>query len=126
MQRLGVHALVVTNHAPGGVDPQVVGLITALDIERERSHRPTPPRSSDPPRPVRVDQVMTSWDDLSLVHYESLLTLTAKEIYEMFQGTGLTHLLVIETQADESAVACGILSRAALAERLGRRLHRES
>lgn len=123
MHRLGVHALVVTEPAPNGFDPQVVGLITAFDIDRERARRATASDSDHTDRPIRVEDVMTAWNELPLVHYESLETLNAKETYDMFLGTGLTHLLVIEMQADDSAVACGILSRAALARRLGRGTH---
>jgi inactivated superfamily I helicase len=65
---------------------------------------------------------MTPWNELTVVNYESLQTLTAFDVYEMFQGTGLTHLLVIENHGAESAVARGLLSRATLAKRL-RHIH---
>jgi CBS domain-containing protein len=107
MNRLNVHALLVTREGPGGADPQVVGLITAYDIERSRSRRH-----------AAVGDIMTSWNELSLVKYESLQTLTALDLYEMFQGTGLTHLLVVELQGDDSVLARGLLSRATLAKRL--------
>ena len=61
---------------------------------------------------------MTPWNELSLVKYESLQALTAVDVYQMFQGTGLTHLLVVELHGDDSAVLRGLLSRAALAKRL--------
>ncbi len=67
---------------------------------------------------------MTPWDELSLVHYDSLAALTALELSEMFRGTGLTHLLVIEMQADDSALARGLISRGSLAKRLRR--HRKT
>jgi hypothetical protein len=38
----------------------------------------------------------------------------------MFQVTGLTHLLVIENNGDDPAVARGLLSRVTLAQRLRR------
>jgi len=69
---------------------------------------------------VAVGDIVTSWDELSLVKYDSLQTLTARDLYEMFQGTGLTHLLVVEAHGDDSAVARGLLSRATLAKRLQR------
>jgi hypothetical protein len=43
---------------------------------------------------------------------------TAADLFERFQGTGLTHLLVIEMRIDDSAVARGLISRRALAKRL--------
>src|SRR5580698_6341300 len=83
MNRLGVHALVVTKPQAEGADQQVVGLITSSDIQHLRSH---PEKEK-----VRVEDVMTSWNDLPLVRYESLQEMTALELYRMFQGTGLTH-----------------------------------
>lgn len=110
MTRLGVHALVVTKPQPEGADQQVVGLLTSSDIQHLRSH---PAKEK-----VRIEDVMTSWDELPLVKYESLQELTALELYRMFQGTGLTHLLVIEDHGSEAALARGLISRASLAMRL--------
>jgi CBS domain-containing protein len=110
MSRLGVHALVVTKPQAEGEDQQVVGLITSSDIQHLRSH----PANAK----VRVEDVMTSWNELPLVKYESLQELTALELYRMFQGTGLTHLLVIEDHGSEAALARGLISRASLAMRL--------
>ena len=120
MNRLGVHALLVTRQEVGSIDEQVVGLITAYDIERWRPHRTPQAAVSKEPRSARVGDVMTPWDELSLVHYDSLETLTALELFAMFQGTGLTHLLVVDMQDDESAVARGLISRGSLAKRLRR------
>jgi CBS domain containing-hemolysin-like protein len=71
-------------------------------------------------RVIRVADVMTPWNELSLVSYDSLQTFTAADVYQMFQGTGLTHLLVIENNGDDSVVARGLLSRVTLAKRLRR------
>jgi CBS domain-containing protein len=120
MNRLGVHALSVTRPGQGDIEQQVVGLITYYDIERIRPHRyPGATRRSKGDM-IRVADVMTPWNELPLVNYGSLQTLTAADVYEMFQGTGLTHLLVIENRGDESVVARGLLSRATLAKRLRR------
>jgi CBS domain-containing protein len=118
MKRLEVHALLVTRQELGGIEQQVVGLITFYDIERSRPHRY--PQETVPSRDgiIRVTDVMTPWNELSLVNYESLHTLSAADVYAMFQGTGLTHLLVVENHADQSVVARGLLSRATLAKRL--------
>jgi len=117
MNRLSVHALLVTRQEVGDIEQQVVGLITYYDIERRRPHRyrraAAPSERSD----IRVGDVMTPWNELPLVHYESLQALTASDLYEMFQGTGLTHLLVVETHG-ESSLARGLISRATLAKRL--------
>jgi CBS domain-containing protein len=118
MDRLCVHALLVTQGKFEGADPQVAGLITAYDIARERPHSSPRTTGMTARRHVTVGEIMTPRSDLSLVNYESLQTLTALDLYKMFQGTGLTHLLVIESQGVDSAVARGLLSRATLAKRL--------
>jgi CBS domain-containing protein len=122
MNRFGVHALLVTQDEAGDLNSQIVGLITAYDIERHRPHRSPDSRDLKPSKPARVCDVMTPWNELSLVKYESLQALTAADVYKMFQGTGLTHLLVVELHGDDSADLRGLLSRAALAKRLTRRL----
>jgi CBS domain-containing protein len=118
MNRLGVHALLVTRQEIGGIEQQVVGLVTYYDIERKRPHRYPHARDTSERSGIRVGEVMTPWNELSLVKHESLQTLTAGDLYKMFQGTGLTHLLVVERHADESATAIGLVSRATLAKRL--------
>jgi signal-transduction protein with cAMP-binding, CBS, and nucleotidyltransferase domain len=114
MNRMGVHAFLVTQQELGGVDQQVIGLITHYDIQCR--HRRPETHSSI----IRVGEVMTAWDQLALVKYESLRILTAYNLNQMFQGTGLTHLLVVEFHAHDSVVARGLLSRATLAKRLHR------
>jgi CBS domain-containing protein len=118
MNRLSVHALLVTRQEVGSIEQQVVGMITYYDIERRRPHRFPQTAVSSEPRDIRVGDVMTPWNELPLVKYESLQSLTASDLYAMFQGTGLTHLLVVETHNDESVLARGLISRATLAKRL--------
>jgi CBS domain-containing protein len=120
MKRLSVHAFLVTRQEVGDIEQQVVGLITYYDIERRRPHRYPRTAVSGERSDVRVGDVMTPWNELPLVHYESLQSLTAYDLFEMFQGTGLTHLLVVETHGDEAALARGVVSRATLAKRLRR------
>jgi len=120
MNHLGIHALLVTRQEPEGIEQQVVGLITYYDAATER---PSTGASVSRERPkALVGDVMTPCSELPLVKYDSLQSLTAHDLYELFQGTGLTHLLVVETQPDGAAVARGLISRATLARRL-RRLH---
>jgi CBS domain-containing protein len=120
MNRLGVHALLVTRQEIDGVGEQVVGLITYDDVERRRPYRYSALAVSRQRSDIRVGDVMTPCDELPLVKYESLQSLTAYDLYEMFQGIGLTHLLVVETHDYESGSARGLLSRATLAKRLRR------
>jgi CBS domain-containing protein len=118
MSRLGVHALLVTRQEVESTDQQVVGLITHHDIERSRPHRSPQAAADDEHRVISVGEVMTPWNELPLVRYESLQSLSASELYEMFQGTGLTHLLVVESDDNGCVLARGLLSRATLAKRL--------
>jgi CBS domain-containing protein len=120
MNRLGVHALLVTEEESNQEDPQILGLITEYDIQRVRPHRYDGTSAIIKPKYASVGDVMTPSTELSLVHLESLQSLAAFEVYEMFQGTGLTHLLVVETQGDDLFAARGLLSRATLARRLRR------
>jgi hypothetical protein len=120
MKRLSAQALLVTHQEVGDIEQQVVGLITYYDIERRRPHRCPPTATSSEQSGIPVRDVMTPWNELPLVDYESLQSLTADGLYTMFQGTGLTHLLVIETHDDEPALARGLVSRATLAKRLRR------
>jgi CBS domain-containing protein len=119
MNRFGVHALLVIRDDVDDMEHLVVGLITHYDIERSNPHR-YPGSATRPHNGRRVSDVMTPWNELSLVHYDSLTDLTAADLFERFQGTGLTHLLVIEMRIDESALARGLISRGALAKRLSR------
>ncbi len=119
MIRLGVHALVVADEEPDSGDYQIVGLITFDDIRHTRSGLLHGSKDSKAYTKARVSEVMTSWDELSLVNYESLRGLTALDLYEMFQGTGLTHLLVVAGDGIDKARVRGLISRA----RLGQRLH---
>jgi CBS domain-containing protein len=119
MDRYGVHALLVIRDDVDDLEHQVVGLITHYDIERRNPNR-FPGSAKRPQHGLRVSDVMTPWNELSLVHYDSLTDLTAADLFERFQGTGLTHLLVIEMRIDDSAVARGLISRGALAKRLSR------
>ena len=113
MRRWGVHALLVTQQERNRMDLQVVGLITHCDIER-RHRRHDHAALGESSCAIRVGEVMTAWDELALVRYESLRSLAGRNLHEIFQGTGLTHLLVVEFRDDDSAVARGLLSRAAL------------
>ena len=120
MERLGIHALLVVSYGLSDQNTDVVGLVTAYAIERARHRWGARSLVSGSPGRVSVGYVMTPWDDLSLVKYESLRSLTALEVYEMFQGTGLTHLLVVGTHSNGKSLVRGVLSRAAVAKRIGR------
>ncbi len=93
MTRLGIHALLVTRRGLLGIEPRIEGLLTAREIERVRPKGRSIADRARLPAHLKVADVMTPWDELSSVKYESLDNLTALDLYQMFQGTGLTHLL---------------------------------
>lgn len=119
MIRLGVHALLVTDRQNDGMRRHVLGLITSYDIQhRQERMRRLAQGLRQPPMAVCVREVMTPWDDLPLIHYQSLFDLTVGELQERLQGTGLTHFLVVDSEAGDRGSARGLISRASVAKRL--------
>lgn len=122
MVQLRLHALLVTRQElGGGVDQRILGLVTAQDLERNIRRRGRgKQRYSERPGDAPVVEAMTPWEELPLLRYESLVSRTAIELYEMFSGTGLTHVLIAESEPEEAALVRGLVSRASLARRLRR------
>ena len=118
MNRLGIHALLVTQPRGGDNDEQMLGLITAYRIEQYRMDARQLPQPLRGYGSVCVGEIMTPWEELALVNCRSLRYLNVSEVYQMFQGSGLTHVVVVETRDDDSIVARGLISREALAKRL--------
>jgi hypothetical protein len=119
MVRLGVDALLVTEDGLERTKPRLVGLIASSDIERERTHHLVRATDFSAPNAICAGEIVTPWDDLPVMNYESLHILTVHDLCEMFRGTGLKHLLVVEIRDDE-LVARGLLSRATIATNLRR------
>jgi CBS domain containing-hemolysin-like protein len=119
MNRLGIHALLVTQPQDRtGHDP-MLGLITSHRIQQRRVYE------RRLPKPLRgcesvgtVGEIMTPWEELALVNYRSLRYLNVSEVFQMFQASGLTHVVIVESHDDGSVIARGMISRAALASRL--------
>jgi CBS domain-containing protein len=107
MARFDVHSLLVTRRNPTNSEPLVVGLVTCACIERRVR------RASGH---VCVEEIMTPWNELPLVHVESLQSVSALDMYERFQGTGLTHVLVVEECGENCVIARGLVSRSSLAK----------
>lgn len=121
MVQLRLHALLVTRQEPGGMEQRILGLVTAQALERNiRWRGRCKQRYSERPGDAPVVGAMTPWNELPLLKYESLVPRTAIELYEMFRGTGLTHVLIAESQHEQAAFVRGLVSRASLARRLRR------
>jgi CBS domain containing-hemolysin-like protein len=119
MNRLGIHALLVTQSQDSTGHDQMLGLITSYRIQQRRGYeRRLPKMFRGYGNAGTVGEIMTPWEELALVNYRSLRYLNVSEVRQMFQGTGLTHVMVVETHDDDSVVARGLISRAALASRL--------
>lgn len=123
MARLKIHALLVVDPTPGA-RRELLGLLTTC--------APGPRLGYRGPA-LHVADLMTRREELALVHYDSLRALSVRDLHTMFQGTGLTHVLVIEGEGTKAANrarggglggeqmsrARGIISRAGVDRRLG-------
>ena len=120
MSRLGVHALLVTRAGPDDGDTRFIGLVTRHDLQHRRAQPTQPGGAPGDPQALRVADVMTLVEELSVTRYASLRDLTVSDIYAMFQGTGLTHLLIVDDDGNGNHIgmARGLMSRARIAQRL--------
>jgi CBS domain-containing protein len=115
MVRLSVRAMLVLR------DDSVIGLITSYDIEGPRplrfAERPGVSRRED----IRVGDIMTEWDDLPTLELRTVQTSRISDILEIFEGVGVMHLLVVESDEHGAEVVRGLISRS----RIERHLHGE-
>jgi CBS-domain-containing membrane protein len=113
MIRLGVRALLVYK------EHRIVGLITSYDIQGERPIQFLQSSNYRHHQDIRVSDIMTPWDALSGVNWETIQSMRAGDLLELLELAGLTHVLVIE--ADRTNSTCTIralVSRARLTRRL--------
>jgi CBS domain-containing protein len=113
MARLGVRAMLVLR------GDSVIGLITSYDIEGPRplrfAERPDLTRRED----IRVGDIMTEWDDLPTLDWHTVQTARMSDVLEIFEGVGVMHLLVLESDERGAEVVRGLISRS----RIERHLH---
>ena len=113
MIRLGLRALLVFN------DHRIVGLITSYDIQGERPIQFLQSSNYRHHRDIRVADIMTPWEDLLALDWERLQQACAGDLLQVFEETGLTHLIVIEGDPkSSSSIVRGLVSRARLARQL--------
>jgi CBS domain-containing protein len=114
MIRLGVRALLVAK------DQRLVGLVTSYDIQGERPMQFLQSSNYSRHEDIRVVHVMTPWDELVALDWDSVESARAGELYAAFEQTSLTHLLVIETdRRTHRSVVRALASRARLLRQLG-------
>lgn len=101
MFRLGVRAFLVVR------DSSVVGLITAEDIRR-----------SNAPQQQCVAEVMTAAFDVPAIDWQTLQDSRISDLVEIFEGTGVRHLIVLQSEISNLSTVRGWIHR----ERLERQL----
>ncbi|MGO8830678.1 MAG: CBS domain-containing protein [Steroidobacteraceae bacterium] len=117
MIHLGVRALLVAK------DQRLVGLVTSYDIQGEKPIQFLHSSNYNRHEEIRVAHIMTPLEELHALDWRSMESARAGDLLEIFEATGLTHLLVIELDRNGStAVVRGLASRARLVRQLkGRR-----
>jgi hypothetical protein len=113
MIRLGVRALLVAK------EQRLVGLVTSYDIQGERPIQFLQSSNYSRHQDIRVMHIMTPWDELLALDWESVESARAGELLALFQRTNLTHLLVVEVDRKTShSVVRALASRVRLLRQL--------
>jgi hypothetical protein len=113
MIHLGVRALLVAK------EQRLVGLLTSYDIQGERPIQFLQSSNYSRHQDVRVMHIMTPWDELLALDWESVESARAGELLALFQRTNLSHVLVVEVDRKSSHSAVRALaSRARLLRQL--------
>jgi hypothetical protein len=96
-----------------------VGLITSYDIQGERPLQFLQTSNYTRHQDIRVGHVMTPWERLMSVDWESLQSARADDLLHVLEEGGLTHLLVIERASKNATpIVRAMVSRARLTRQL--------
>ncbi len=113
MIHLGVRALLVAK------DQRLVGLITSYDIQGEKPIQFLHSSNYSRHEEIRVAHIMTPLEELHALDWQSIESVRAGDLLEIFEATGLTHLLVIELdRSGPTAIVRALASRARLVRQL--------
>lgn len=113
MIRIGVRALLVYK------DSRIVGLITSYDIQGERPIQFLQSSNFSHHRDIRVADVMTPWDALPAIDWNTVQTMRAGDLLQVLEDSGLTHLIVVEPDRPHATcVIRALVSRARLMRQL--------
>ncbi len=116
MIHLGVRALLVVK------DQRLVGLVTSYDIQGERPMQFLQSSNFSRHQDIRVLDIMTPWDELLALDWESVESARAGELRAVFEQTHLTHLLIVEIDRTTSrSVVRALASRARVMRQLAGR-----
>jgi hypothetical protein len=100
----------------------LIGLVTSYDIQGERPIQFLQSSNYSRHQDIRVMHVMTPWDELYALDWESVESARAGELLTVFEQTYLTHLLIIEMDRKTSrSVVRALASRARLMRQLAGR-----
>jgi len=116
MREASTSAALVTRELRDVRYDRVVGLVTSQQLQQELLGRWEPE--------LLVGDEMYPWEEVSIVNAASVRSLTAGQLYGMFRGTGLSHVVVVDNTEKSYRYVVGLLSRAALAQRLGHLVQR--
>jgi CBS-domain-containing membrane protein len=113
MIHLGVRAMLVMR------EQRIVGLVTSYDIQGERPLQFLQSSNYSRHHEIRVGHIMTPWDKLLALDWDSVQAARAGELLQTLEDAGLTHLLVIEGGKKSAApIVRALVSRARLARQL--------
>ena len=113
MIHLGVRAMLVVR------EQRIVGLITSYDIQGERPLQFLQTSTYTRHQEIRVGHIMTPWDRLLAVDWESIQAARAGDLLQVLEEAGITHLLVIEAgKKNTPPMVRALVSRARLARQL--------
>jgi predicted transcriptional regulator len=109
MFRLGVRAFLVVQHL------SVIGLITAEDVsDARRAH------AAGTVRELRAADVMTPSLDVPAIDWQTLQDSRISDLIEIFEGSGVRHLVVLQSETATWSTVRGLIHR----QRLERQLRR--
>lgn len=100
MFRMGVRALLVVR------ERSVIGVMTASEAVRLTA------------RHLRVGQVMTLTDDVPAIGWDTLAEARVGDLVEIFDGTGVNHLVVLQTHGAALSSVRGLIQRKRLQRQL--------
>jgi len=111
MFRLGVRAFLVVH------ERTVIGVITAEDASVARRARQ---HTDGGARALRAVDVMTPSLDVPAIDYQTLQDSRISDLLEIFEGTGVRYLVVLQTETATWSTVRGLIHR----QRLERQLRR--
>jgi CBS domain-containing protein len=112
MMRLSVRAMLVMRA------DSVIGLITSYDIEGPRAARFTERSQATRREDITVGDIMTEWEHLPTLDWQTVQTAKISDLLEIFDGIGVMHLLVVQSDERGADLLRGLISRSRIERQL--------